>query len=415
MSIPNDALSTPPLPAQWLAPDSFSRPTRVVDFERGGVAISDPSQGRNVKVWRARLVGNDVLLGAEPYDSEVVLYSAPGITELTLAFDQNMLPLLAFVQNNQAKLRWYDPVALATVVTDLPAGVRSPYLATDDKRDSFSAQSDVLLFYILGSRLCYRQQRDRFQIERTLKWFVGNAVTIRRAGMGTGFRLQIELVGLQNRVLARPFLAGWTPTVSQLASASIAPQAPAALRSGDILCAAVVHRSALTVPTGWTLRASRACTNGTSQTLSVLTKNVVSPADSGVAFTFNCAAADFISAAMFAARAESGAASVLSTGSTFVDNTATNAVTAVGADATLLAGELHVILGTSINAQGITTTPAMPSGVVLVSGAGPNMRLVVGYQLRDLGQSISGPITFDNGAPSNNGLATITLRFGVPT
>lgn len=400
--------------APFLAPDDLGRPTRTVDYERGGVALSDPSLGLDVKTWRARLVGDQVRISAEPYDTETVYLEASGITELSLAFDQNMRPMVAFMQGGAAKLNWYDSLAGEVVTTTLAAGTRSPYLALDDKRDGQSGSSDVILAYILGNRLCTRQQRDRFTIETTRKWFVGNAVSIKRMGMNAGLRLQWELTGLQNRLLARAFLAGWTPTSSVLSASSITVNAPTGIRAGDILCAAVVHRSALTVPAGWTLRASQACTNGTDQTVSILSENTASPADSGAAFAFTVASAGFIAAAMFVARAESGGAALLGTAVTTVNGTATNSVNAASANATLQAGELHVLVATSINAQGITTTPSMPTGVVLISGPGSSMRLAIGYQLRDLGQSISGSVAFDNGTPTSNGLAAITLRFGVP-
>jgi hypothetical protein len=169
----------------------------------------------------------------------------------------------------------------------------------------------------------------------------------------------------------------------------------------------------LTPAAGWTLRASQACTNGgTSQTLSVYSKDVVTLADAGASFTFTVASSGFVAGGSFCVRGEEGAASLLGSANTSVDSVSTNAVAAPAANATQLAGELHVLLATSVNAQGITTTPSMPAGVTLISGSGPNMRLAFGYQLRDLGQSMSGNVTFDNGTPTTNGLDAITLRFG---
>lgn len=415
MAIPGDTLSTPALPARMLTPDDVGRPLRTEDYELGGIALNDPTQGLRVQNWRARLVGNEIRVAAAPYDTEQLLITDTGITELSLAFDQNMKPVLAYMAQNQAKLWWYDSLAGAQVTTILPAGVRSPYLAMDDKRDFANGSNDVILAYIIGNRLCYRQQRDRYNTERTLKWFSGNAVSIRRMGFSAGLRLQFELAGLQNRPLARPYLAGWSPTVSQLNASTITVNAPTGMREGDLLYAAVVHRSALTVPAGWTLRRAEAMTNGTGQTLSVLSKNTVGPADAGAALTFTVASTGFVAASSFVVRGESLGVTQRAVAATVVNNTATNSATAQTVNAALLAGELHVLVASSINAQGSTTTPVMPAGATLVSGSGPNMRLAVGYQLRDLGQSMSGNVTFDNGTPTSNGLAAITLAFGVPT
>jgi hypothetical protein len=414
MAIPGDALSTPALPSRLLTPDDVGRPLRTEDYELGGIALSDPTQGLQVQNWRARLVGDEIRISPAPYDVETVLITDTGITELSLAFDQNMKPVLAYMAQNQAKLWWYDSLAGEQVTTILPAGVRSPYLAMDDKRDFANGSNDVILAYIIGNRLCTRQQRDRYNIETTRKWFVGNAVSIRRMGMSAGLRLQFELVGLQNRPLARPYLAGWSPTVSQLNASSISVTAPTGVKAGDLLYAAVVHRSALTVPGGWTLRRAEAMTNGTGQTLSVLSKNTVGPADSGATLAFSVASLGFVAAAAFVVRGEALGVTQRAVSAAVVNSTATNAITAQALNATLLAGELHVLVASSINAQGITTTPVMPAGATLVSGSGPNMRLAIGYQLRDLGQSIAGNVTFDNGTPTSNGLVAITLAFGVP-
>jgi len=142
--------------------------TKTVDYEDGGVAIQYPTQGLLVKRWRARLVGPDVIVDAadvEPF----VLISGAGITEISLTFDQNMRPTLAFVQDGVAKLRWFDSLP-GEVVTTSYAGIRTPRITLDDKRYTQTSSSDIILAYIRVSdgALCYRQQRDRFQIERVL-------------------------------------------------------------------------------------------------------------------------------------------------------------------------------------------------------------------------------------------------------
>src|SRR5690606_35250660 len=69
------------------------------DWELGGVALNDPSQGLSVKVWHA--------FATHDHDTDVVtvwveapgvpateLFSGIGITEIALAFDQNMNPFV---------------------------------------------------------------------------------------------------------------------------------------------------------------------------------------------------------------------------------------------------------------------------------------------------------------------------------
>lgn len=401
--------------APLLAPDDLGRPGRRIDYEMGGAAVGDPSQGLMVQPWRARIVGSDVLLSTPPFESESVLFSAPNITEVSLAFDQNMRPMLAYVQNARAKLWWYDPVPAGYTVLEFPVDARSPYLCMDDKRD-FATQfglNDVLLSCIRGSRLCTYQQRDRFTVEETRKQFVGNAVTIRRVGMNAGNRIQWELQGLQNKPLDRAYPGTWTKVTYRIGFTTIDHAMPSGLMLGDKLYAFLVHRSAITPPAGWSLVTSQACTNGTSQTLSVYVKATALPADSLVSTTWTQAGTGPIGVGMLAARVDDGLPTLLQSQSAAVNNTATNAIAVPAMPATQMAGESHVVVAASINTNAAVTTPLAPAGTSLISGSASETRLAFAYQLRDVGQSVSGSFTFDNGTPSANGLAVVGLRFGV--
>jgi hypothetical protein len=81
-------------PVTFLVPDN-TLTMLLVDYERGGVALNDPSEGYNSYNWKATYVGEDVVLSREPYTSSEVVFSYPGITELSFAFDQNMAVTLA--------------------------------------------------------------------------------------------------------------------------------------------------------------------------------------------------------------------------------------------------------------------------------------------------------------------------------
>jgi hypothetical protein len=196
MSLPGNNLPNTVPPAPFLEPDSFVRPSKLVDYERGGIAIQDPSQGLRVRNWTADYVGGDVRVYPfnEPSSAQT-LFSVAGITELSLSFDQNMRPLIAYMIGADAYLWWFDFNANAVVTLALPAGVRSPILTLDDKR-SFATQlalNDVLLFYILGNNLCYRQQRESFTVERVLASDMTATSFIRRAGMNTQLRVQVQI------------------------------------------------------------------------------------------------------------------------------------------------------------------------------------------------------------------------------
>lgn len=164
MSLPSDVFSTTPVLGQFTGPRALPV-SGLVDYEHGGVAIQDPSRGLMYQTWRARVIGRDIFLSA-PNTPEFVAYAGSAIiTEVSLAFDQNMRPAIAFVEGGRAKLLWYDSAIPGETVTELAAAVITPRVALDDKRQSQLGISDIILAYLRDGALYYRQQRDRFLVE----------------------------------------------------------------------------------------------------------------------------------------------------------------------------------------------------------------------------------------------------------
>lgn len=189
--IPDNRLSTINIPSRLLAPDDRAR-SKLVDYELGGIALNDPSQGLQLQTWKCEYKdGIDVVCTPE-VGSPTTILSVAGITELSLTFDQNMRPTLAYMKDEQLHLWWWDTSIPARVTTNLGAA-RSPRLCLDDKRNSQFASSDIILAYMRDTTLYYRQQRDRFLTEYTLKTDIGADTTIKTIGMGMNWRLQIEL------------------------------------------------------------------------------------------------------------------------------------------------------------------------------------------------------------------------------
>jgi hypothetical protein len=194
--MPDNELSSRAVVDDLLAPDISGRPTLLTDYERGGIALQDPSQGLNVREWTAQVVLDDVrVYPSESPGSYTTVITVPGITEISLSFDQNMNPTLAYMVGSQAFLYWYDSVPEMMVTTELDAGVYSPFLAMDDKRDNAnrSGTNDILLFYLLNGGLYFRQQRDRFTIEYPLAEGINPAMRIFYAGMAVNLRVKVEL------------------------------------------------------------------------------------------------------------------------------------------------------------------------------------------------------------------------------
>ncbi len=192
--IPENKLSSTPVYAPFLTPDNVERPSALVDYELGGIALNDPSQGLEVHRWIARYdpATGDVSVAA-PGVIETTVFTALGVTSLSLAFDQNMRPFVAFVQNGRAKFFWFDTVLGETLITELPEDARTPQCCMDDKREMQTSQgaNDVIIAYLRGTSLCYRQQRDRYEVEYILT-NAAPGTRLLRMGMNQGRRLQFE-------------------------------------------------------------------------------------------------------------------------------------------------------------------------------------------------------------------------------
>lgn len=203
MALPDNRLSTETVLGAYT--DSFYLGTPLKSIEWGGVALNDASQGIRVKPWTIEYIkqSGDVVVSADGVPT-TVLFNRSGITQVSLAFDRNMNPAVAFVQNGQAKLWWYDTLVSSMVFWETQLGAaKTPRVTHDDKRDNESGVSDVICAYVIGESLRYRQQRDRYLTERTLK--PSGVRALYHIGMNAKLRLQFmcEMMGTPNP----PFLA----------------------------------------------------------------------------------------------------------------------------------------------------------------------------------------------------------------
>ncbi|BAM66451.1 hypothetical protein [Xanthomonas citri phage CP2] len=184
----NNALSTVPVPSSFV--ETVSRRTvPLIDYEMGGVNVADAIQGLNVKLWKLESNGAQMLLSADGVPA-IELFNRPNVSQVALAFDQNMRPHVAFVQTGVTWLWWYDSQAGAMVFSSFP-GALTPRLTTDEKRPTHLEDSDVILAYVRNNNLYFRMQRDRFLTEYLLKSAV-NADLI-AIGMNRDYRMQFRL------------------------------------------------------------------------------------------------------------------------------------------------------------------------------------------------------------------------------
>ena len=162
------------------------------DLALGSLLISDPTGGLRQATWEGYLDGQTFKVWIPPSGIVTDVLTVTGqVTELSLAFDSNMRPHFAYVEDGVPKFYWYDTSTNQNTITPYP-GITSPRLCLDDKRDRQGASRDVLLFYLREGSLYCRQQRDRYEVEYFLQETA--ALAIDQVGMAAHNRLRIELI-----------------------------------------------------------------------------------------------------------------------------------------------------------------------------------------------------------------------------
>lgn len=195
MALPQNELSDPAVAAvDYFEPDGRVRTSLLTDYELGGIAIGDPSQGLQVQIWEGQYSGGKVQIKPETGSTWADVLTIADLTEFTFTFDQNMRPAVAYIAAGAAAFYWFDTVPATYVTTALPSAA-SPVITLDDKRPMQLAANDVLLFYLRSGRVYYRQQRERFGTERDIGAIPSGTTRITRWGMSKAFRLQLEFGG----------------------------------------------------------------------------------------------------------------------------------------------------------------------------------------------------------------------------
>lgn len=191
---PPNEFSTVPRPGTFLSPDDAERDL-LQDFEYGGIGINDPSQGLRVKVWSAFYTKATKEVRLRTLDGAVnsLIFSVNNLTELSFAFDQNMQPAFAYMQDGVMRFRWFDSVP-ATIVTTQYAGATSPFVTLDDKRRERTGESDILLAYLRAGGAYYRLQRERFAVEHAIPVTIPADGVSRITNFGMTDKNRVELL-----------------------------------------------------------------------------------------------------------------------------------------------------------------------------------------------------------------------------
>lgn len=186
--LPDASLSLTPIPGPFLPPDNIDPPD-LEDWELGGVAIGDASEGLQYQVWHGYMDGDWITLEADEVAPTPIL-EVPGCSSFSFTFDQNMNVAVVYTVGADAYLYWYDTASSGYEVTQLTDAI-TPRVSLDDKRQTQTGTSDVILAYIRSNNLYFRAQRDRYEIEYLLASSV-DAVIV-QMGMSAQNRLQFKM------------------------------------------------------------------------------------------------------------------------------------------------------------------------------------------------------------------------------
>jgi len=165
---------------------------RIRDYEYGGIALSDASQGMFVQLWTIQYSGTNVQVHSPSSIEPTVLFTATGVTDLGLAFDQSMFPTVAYVQDGECKLRWYDTSVAEVVTTIYGNTYKDPQVTLDDARSDSATSNDIVFSYIREGHINFRLQRDRYLIEYATGIVASRLI---QTGMTRNMRFQFKYIG----------------------------------------------------------------------------------------------------------------------------------------------------------------------------------------------------------------------------
>lgn len=189
MSLPGNALSSVPVPSAFIGGQALSTP-RTEDHETGAGALNDPSLGMFYQMWNTRIVNDKIYISADN-TPEYLWYDGTSVTDVSIAFDQNMRLYMAYRDLDVTYFYWYNSQTAQHETMNLGTNCLTPKISLDDKRATQSGGSDIILAYVKSGKLYFREQRERFQTEHLLA--DGPFVGLNKMGMGSGMRFQFLL------------------------------------------------------------------------------------------------------------------------------------------------------------------------------------------------------------------------------
>ena len=157
---PNNEPSSQPIVAEFFTP---MRNDPLIDFEFGGTALQNASEGLSQTLWKCSYEDGSIKLSHDGQVQSVL--NVENVTALSLGFDLSMRPIIAYLANEHCYLWWHDTSVSKQIITDLGNEITFPQLSLDERRLVQSSNADVILTYIRNNKMYMRLQRERFQTE----------------------------------------------------------------------------------------------------------------------------------------------------------------------------------------------------------------------------------------------------------
>ena len=186
--LPNNQWSSQAVVDDLLNPRDKKKINATTSSDNGPIAINNTSRGLMAKIWTASY--NNVT-GLITLQDGTKLFTDVNLKELSLTFNQNGDPFIAFRSGTRIKIWWFDPLLSNYTIKDITSGDQ-PFCYLDERRPEFSANSDVFIIYRRAGEIFYRLQRDRFDVEYSTGIVGGTDIVIECFGMAKNNRLQIK-------------------------------------------------------------------------------------------------------------------------------------------------------------------------------------------------------------------------------
>jgi hypothetical protein len=189
MAIPGGNTNFTPTPevGVFLPPnDLVYNPTSQIIW--GGIAINDPSAGRQYQYWETFYDVSDIKV--KPVTGSVEFtHNAPNAITVSGAFDQNMAAVVAWQTATTSNIYYFGVGGYTTLTISDTTSCR---ITVDDERDYYASASDIFFVYTKNDNLYYRIQRENYANE----YFIGQSYgkKIKRMGLTDKNRFQFELL-----------------------------------------------------------------------------------------------------------------------------------------------------------------------------------------------------------------------------